>query len=129
MVTQRKRLREEHKELDKLCKHKPQGIDSRSQCALRTCGKKKPDIQNTEGWPCCSQSRMNTMRAWKSFTQDARGFRDGYAAASQFLGTWLLSRHVYILQQGVTTKQWKQAMEASNGAEGHDVTSLRSHTT
>src|SRR4051812_15595992 len=86
-----------------------------------TCGKKNPDIQNTSGCPLTSQLRMNAMRAWKSFTHDASGFSDGYAAASQFLGTWLFSSAVYILTRESTHTSIKYVNQTTTVAYMHEI--------
>mmetsp|Transcript_20942 Transcript_20942/g.67407 ORF Transcript_20942/g.67407 Transcript_20942/m.67407 type:complete len:210 (-) Transcript_20942:617-1246(-) len=56
---------------------------------VKPWGKKKPASQNTGGLPFTSQSRMKSTLAFKSFTHDASGLSDGYAAASHTRGTLL----------------------------------------
>ena len=42
-------------------------------------GKKNPLIQNTGGIPLAIHFCKNSIRSSRSFTQEANGFRDGYA--------------------------------------------------
>jgi hypothetical protein len=44
---------------------------------VRTCGKKKPEIQKQEGLPEEIHLSSVARRLYRSWTQDPRGFRDG----------------------------------------------------
>ena len=50
----------------------------------KACGKKNPEIQNTVGIPLSTQSWMKWTLANRSVTQEASGFRDGYAYTKTF---------------------------------------------
>mmetsp|Transcript_31441 Transcript_31441/g.79874 ORF Transcript_31441/g.79874 Transcript_31441/m.79874 type:complete len:202 (-) Transcript_31441:8147-8752(-) len=45
---------------------------------MKACTKKKPDIQNMEGWPLSIHFWRNERRPRKSWTYPARGLSDGY---------------------------------------------------
>lgn len=51
----------------------------------KACGKKNPLIQNTAGIPPEIQPFRKLIRCSRSETQDASGFRDGYAYRAKTL--------------------------------------------
>mmetsp|Transcript_3575 Transcript_3575/g.14887 ORF Transcript_3575/g.14887 Transcript_3575/m.14887 type:complete len:324 (-) Transcript_3575:1816-2787(-) len=55
---------------------------------MKPCGKKKPLIQKLGGGPSRTQLSTKATRAKKSSIHEARGFSDGYAAASHAGGTF-----------------------------------------